>query len=266
MAGSAEHPVTIRPIDAGQPFGAVAVLGDGSQRTTIRHLDLSGGSDAWVRGARFSGALSIHYQRDVEISHAAIHGNHGDTGLSITYASGLLADSAVTGNRAAQIDLNYFDGVVRGNRLAGPIPTDGLSRGMNVIGSRLVATNNEVSGVVDTAVRVAENSAVLFAANTYRDNGLALAVTDLSTVYVHADNVFSANELDVRAFLHKDHFGGGTVVLAGETDSAGMSVETDRLSSVVHVARAVIEQLRPSETPPAGVVPALAALSDAPKR
>ena len=55
MAGSAEHPVTIRPIDAGQPFGA-AVLGDGSQRTTIRHLDLSGGSETWVRGARFSGA------------------------------------------------------------------------------------------------------------------------------------------------------------------------------------------------------------------
>ena len=53
MAGSAEHPVTIRPIDAGQPFGAVAVLGDGSQRTTIRHLDLSGGSETWVRGARF---------------------------------------------------------------------------------------------------------------------------------------------------------------------------------------------------------------------
>ena len=265
MAGSAEHPVTIRPIDAGQPFGAVAVLGDGSQRTTIRHLDLSGGSDAWVRGARFSGALSIHYQRDVEISHAAIHGNHGDAGLSVTYASGLLADSAVTGNRAAQIDLNYFDGVVRGNRVAGS-DADRTDRGMNVIGSRLVATNNEVSGFVDTGVRVAENSAVLFAANTWRDNGLALAVTDLSTVYLHADNVFSMNELDVSAFLHKDHFGGATVVLAGETDSAGMSVETDRLSSVVHVARAVIEQLRPATIPPAGVVPALAALSGVPRR
>ena len=265
MAGSAEHPVTIRPIDAGQPFGAVAVLGDGSQRTSIRHLDLSGGSDAWVRGARFSGALSIHYQRDVEISHAAIHGNHGNAGLSVTYASGLLADSAVSGNRAAQIDLNYFDGVVRGNRLAGS-DVDRTDRGMNVTGSRLVATNNEVSGFVDTAVRVAESSDVLFAANTWRDNGLALAVTDLSTVYVHADNVFSANVLDVSAVLHKDHFGGATVVLAGETDSGGWSVETDRLSSVVHVARTVIEQLRPATIPPAGVMSALTALSNAPKR
>ena len=264
VAGSVEHPVTIRPIDGGQPFGAVAVLGDGSQRTTIRHLDLSGGSDAWVRGARFSGALSIHYQRDLQVSHSAIHGNHGDAGLSITYASGLLADSAVSGNRAAQIDLNYFDGVVRGNRVAG---SDALrtDRGMDLIGSRLVATNNEVSGFEDTGVRVAESSAVLLAANTWRDNGLALAVTDLSTVYVHADNAFNTNELDVRAFLQKDHFGGGTVVLAGATDSAGRSIETDRLSSVVHVARTVIEQLRPSEITPTGVVPALAGLSGVPR-
>ena len=266
VAGSARNPVTVRPIDPVQPFGAVAVLGDGSQRTTVRHLDLSGGSDAWVRGARFSGALSIHYQREVEVSHASINGNHGDAGLSIKYARGRLADSVFMGNRVAQLDLHYFDGVVRGNRLSGAVPSGRSGSGLDATGSRLVATDNEFSGFMGAGVGVGESSEALMAANAFRDTALAIAVTDLSTAYVHADNVFGANNLDVSASMQKRHFGGGTVVLAGETGRAGLSVETDRLSSVVHVATAAIERLRPSEIPPAGVVASLSELSVVPRR
>ncbi len=261
MAGSAGNPVTVRPIDSGQPFGTVAVLGDGSQRTTIRHLDLSGGSDAWVRGARFSGALSIHYQHDVEVSHASIHGNQGDAGLSIKYARGLLADSVFTGNQVNQIGLDYFDGVVRGNRLTGSGAADQQTGGLDVTGSRLVATGNEFSGFGETGVRAAENSDVLFAANTWRDNALAMAVTDLSTVYLHDDNEFGTNDLDVSAFLHKPYFGGGTVVLAGDAGPAGLSVVTDRQSRMANVSRNSIERLRPTEIPPAEVVSSLTDLS-----
>ena len=113
---------------------------------------------------------------------------------------------------------------------------------------------------------VGESSEALLAANTFRDAALAIEVTDLSTAYVHADNVFDANELDVSASMQKRHFGGGTVVLAGEPGRAGLSVETDRLSSVVHVAAAAIERLRPSEIPPAGVESSLTELSAVPRR
>ena len=266
VAGSAGNPVTVRPLDPVQPFGVVAVLGDGSQRTSVRYLDLSGGSDAWVGGARFSGALSIHYQREVEVSHASIGGNHGDAGLSIKYARGRLSDSVFMGNRVAQVDLHYFDGVVRSNRLAGTVASGRTGSGLHATGSRLVATGNEFSGFMDSGVGVGESSEALLAANTLSDNALALAVTDLSTAYVHADNVFGANELDVSASMQKRHFGGGTVVFAGNTRPAGMSVETDRVSSVVHVAAAAIERLRPSEIPPAGVVASLSELSVAPGR
>ena len=266
MAGSAGNPVTVRPIDAGQPFGTVAVLGDGSQRTTIRHLDLSGGSDAWVRGARFSGALSIHYQDDVEVSHASIHGNQGEGGLSIKYARGLLAHSVFSGNRVHQMDLDYFDGVVRDNRLTGAGAADRHPGGLDVTGSRLVATGNEFSGFMEPGVRVGESSDVLFAANTWRDNALALAVTDLSTVYLHDDNEFSSNDLDVNAFLQKPHFGGGTLVLAEDADSAGLSVETDRLSRIANVSHTAIERLRPAEISPADVVSSLTDLSVASRR
>ena len=115
-------------------------------------------------------------------------------------------------------------------------------------------------------MRVGESSDVLFAANTWRDNALALAVTDLSTVYLHDDNEFSSNDLDVNAFLQKPHFGGGTLVLAEDADSAGLSVETDRLSRIAHVSHTAIERLRPAEIPPAGVVTSLTDLSVVPRR
>ena len=261
LAGSAPNPVTIRPIDADKPFGTVAVLGDGSQRTTIRHLDLSGGSDAWVRGVRFSGALSIHYQHEVEVSHASIQGNHGEAGLSVMYARGRVADSVFTGNRGSQINLEYFDGVVRRNRLAGSVPSGRKGSGLDVTGSRLVATNNEFSGFMETGVRVGESGEALFAANTFSDNALAMAVTDLSTMYLHEDNLFATNDLDVSAFLQKPYFGGGTVVLAGDAGPAGLSLVTDRLSTIAYVSHAAIERLRPTEIPPADVVSSLTDLS-----
>ena len=99
IGGSADQPVTIRSIEPGHPFGAVAVVGDGSQRTEVSHLVLSGGSDAWLDGAHFAGALSIHYQDWVSVSHTTIRDNHGADGLSIKYAAGAVSDSSFTGNR-----------------------------------------------------------------------------------------------------------------------------------------------------------------------
>ena len=195
------------------------------------------------------------------MSHVSIHANQGDGGLSIKYARGLLADSVFSGNRVNQLGLDYFDGVVRGNRLTGSGAADQHTGGLDVTGSRLVATGNEFSEFGETGVRVAESSDVLFAANTWRDNALAMAVTDLSTVYLHDDNVFSTNDLDVSAFLQKPHFGGGTVVRAGDAGPAGLSVETDRLSGIASVPHAAIERLGPSEIPPDRVVSSLTDLS-----
>ena len=119
IGGSADQPVTIRPIEPGQPFGAVAVVGDGTQRTEVSYLELSGGSDAWLDGAQFAGALSIHYQDRVSVSHTTIRDNQGADGLSIKYAAGAVSDSSFTGNRDDQVDLEYFDGLVRGQPVRG---------------------------------------------------------------------------------------------------------------------------------------------------
>ena len=261
ISGSADQPVTIRPIEPGQPFGAVAVVGDGSERTEVNYLELSGASDAWLDGARFSGALSIHYQDRVSVSHTTIRDNQGADGLSIKYAAGAVSDSSFTGNRDDQVDLEYFDGLVRGNRFEGARTGDPNGDGLDLRGSRVVVVNNELTGAADKAASVGEQSEALFVANRVGHSAIGVAVKDLSTAYLY-DNRFEENRRDVRAYLNKPFFGGGRVVLAGAGPrEADLSVDIDDRSALTRISADAIERVDPTGMRPERVVESLSALS-----
>ena len=261
ISGSADQPVTIRPIEPGQPFGAVAVVGDGSQRTEVNYLELSGGSDAWLDGAQFAGALSIHYQDRVSVSHTTIRDNQGTDGLSIKYAAGVVSDSRFTGNRDDQVDLEYFDGIVRDSRFEGAPSGDPNGDGLDLRGSRVVVVNNELTGAADKAASVGEQSEALFVSNRLGHSTIGVAVKDLSTAYLY-DNRFEENSLDVRANMKKPFFGGGRVVFAGAGPrQADLSVDIDERSTQIRIPADAIERLDLTGMRPKRVVESLRALS-----
>ena len=263
IGGSADQPVTIRSIEPGQPFGAVAVVGDGSQLTEVNYLELSGGSDAWLDGARFSGALSIHYQDTVSMSHTTIRDNQGADGLSIKYAAGAVSDSRFTGNRDDQVDLEYFDGLVRGNRFESTPIGDPNGDGLDLRGSRVVVVNNELTGAADKAASVGEQSEALFFSNRFGHSAIGVAVKDLSTAYLY-DNRFEENGRDVRATMKKPFFGGGRVVFAGAGPrQADLSVDIDERSTQFRIPAGVVERFDLTGLQPGRVVESLSALSAA---
>ena len=261
IGGSADQPVTIRSIEPGQPFGAVAVVGDGIQRTEVTYLELSGGSDAWLDGAHFAGALSIHYQDWVSVSHTKIRDNRGADGLSIKYAAGAVSDSSFTGNRDDQVDLEYFDGIVRDSRFESAPSGDPNGDGLDLRGSRVVVVNNELTGAADKAASVGEESEVLFVANRVGHSAIGVAVKDLSTAYLY-DNRFEENRRDVRATMKKPFFGGGRVVFAGTGPrQADLSVDIDDESTLTRIPADAVERLEPTDMRPERVVESLRALS-----
>ena len=263
ISGSADQPVTIRPIEPGQPFGAVAVIGDGSQRTEVTHLELSGGSDAWLDGAQFSGALSIHYQDTVSMSHTTIRDNQGADGLSIKYAAGVVSDSSFTGNRDDQVDLEYFDGIVRGSRFESAPNGDPNGDGLDLRGSRVVVVNSELTGAADKAASVGEESEVLFVSNRVGDSTIGVAVKDLSTAYLY-DNRFDENGHDVRAAMKKRFFDGGHVVFLGDGQrEVDLSTDIDDRSTLTRMPADAVEGLDPTALRPESVVESLSALSNA---
>ena len=263
IGGSAAQPVTIRPIEPGQPFGAVAVVGNGTQYTEVTYLELSGGSDAWLDGAHFAGALSIHYQDRVSVSHTTIRENQGADGLSIKYAAGVVSDSSFTGNRDDQVDLEYFDGLVRGNRFEGARTGDPNGDGLDLRGSHVVVVNNELTGAADKAASVGEESEVLFVSNRVGHSTIGVAVKDLSTAYLY-DNRFEENGRDVRATMKQPFFGGGRVVFAGAGPrQADLSVDIDDRSTQIRMPAGVVERIDLTGLQPEHVVEAFSALSDA---
>ena len=263
ISGTADQPVTIRPIEPGQPFGSVAVVGDGSQRTDVTYLELSGGSDAWLDGAQFSGALSIHYQDRVSVSHTTIRDNQGADGLSIKYAAGAVTDSSFTGNRDDQVDLEYFDGIVRDSRFESAPSGDSNGDGLDLRGSRVVVVNNELNGAADKAASVGEESEALFVSNRVGHSAIGVAVKDLSTAYLY-DNRFEENRRDVRATMKKSFFGGGRVVFVGAGPrAADLSVDIDDHSTLTRMPAGAVERLDPTGMRPERVVESFSALSDA---
>ena len=263
IGGTADQPVTIRPIEPGQPFGSVAVVGDGTQRTEVTYLELSGGSDAWLDGARFAGALSVHYQDLVSVSHTTIRDNHGDDGLSIKYAAGAVADSSFKGNRDDQVDLEYFDGLVRDSRFESAPTGDTNGDGLDLRGSRVVVVNNVLTGAADKAASVGEESEALFVSNHFGDSAIGVAVKDLSTAYLY-HNRFEANRRDVRATMKQRFFGGGRVVFVGAGPrEADLSVDIDQRSTLIRMPADAIERVDPTGMRPERVVESLGALSAA---
>ena len=263
ISGSSDQPVTIRPIETGQPFGAVAVVGDGSQRTDVTYLELSGGSDAWLDGAHFAGALSIHYQHRVSVSHTTIYDNQGADGLSIKYAAGAVTDSSFTGNRDDQVDLEYFDGLVRDNRFESAPSGDSNGDGLDLRGSRVVVVNNELTGATGKAASVGEESEVLFVSNRVGQSAIGVAVKDLSTAYLY-DNRFEENRRDVRATMKQPFFGGGRVVFVGAGPrEADLSVDIDDRSTLTRMPAGAVERLDLTGMRPERVVESFSALSAA---
>ena len=263
IGGSADQPVTIRSIEPGQPFGAVAVVGDGTQRTEVTYLELSGGSDAWLDGAQFAGALSIHYQDRVSVSHTTIRDNEGADGLSIKYAAGAVSDSSFTGNRDDQVDLEYFDGIVRDNRFKSAPSGDSNGDGLDLRGSRVVVVNNDLTGAADKAASVGEQSEALFVSNRVGHSTIGVAVKDLSTAYLY-DNRFDENRRDVHATMKKPFFGGGRMVFVGAGPwQADLSVDIDDRSTLTRIPADAVERVDLTGLAPERIVESFSALSEA---
>ena len=68
------------------------------------------------------------------MSHTTIRDNQGADGLSIKYAAGAVSDSSFTGNRDDQVDLEYFDGLVRDSRFESAPTGDQNGDGLDLPG------------------------------------------------------------------------------------------------------------------------------------
>lgn len=248
ILGTESDPVTITSIKPNEPFGSVGVLGDRTATSTIRHLRLSNGNERWVNGVYFSGALSLHYNGQVEVVDSVIERNHADDGLNVKYGEINIQRCLFRDNAADQVDLDLCDGTVADSRFLIEQLRDANGDGLDVSGSTIVVQGCRFEGFADKGMSVGEASNMVCRDNRYLANTVGIAVKDSSNVCL-TENLFSANTVDVDVFQKKTIFAGGSVFfdrLPGDLKLFLDVKSTARLpadpESFAHLAESIVNQ------------------------
>ncbi|MBS3069307.1 right-handed parallel beta-helix repeat-containing protein [Candidatus Micrarchaeota archaeon] len=217
--GTQESPILIRPCLPSEKFGVFAIVGPNQGTSNIQYLDISGGSEAYIKGAYFSGALSIYYA-DASISNSKIHHNNADDGLNVKHSKVSINASEFYSNFADSADLDFCEGSVKDSVFSPKIykkgkppeyaPLDINGDGLDISGSHLLVQNNSFFGMLDKGMSIGENSYAALLSNSFRSNRLGVAVKDLSHV-LFVGNSVSSNTVAMSAYRKKEIFGGGKI-------------------------------------------------------
>jgi hypothetical protein len=243
VRGTAERPVRVRGLSPPAPWGVLAAQGSGVDRldraprrprSEIDHLILEGGSEDALKGAFYSGQLSVYHQ-DLVMRNAALSGSFAADSLSVKYGHVAIADSSFTDSAADAIDLDWTDGTVTRSRFEGTGPG---GDGLDLSGSTVEVEDSVFAGAGDKCLSVGEASSLRLRGSLLRDCAIGVASKDRSHADI-ADSVFLRNGRDLAAYRKKPIFGGATIraerlllVGAGEPPEADVLSEIDILASV----------------------------------
>jgi hypothetical protein len=229
ILGTKEDNVIIASINNDKPFGSIGVLGGKDSTSNINYLVLSNGSERWINNVHFSGGLSIHYNKQVNITNTTIKYNNADDGLNIKYSKELnIRNSLFESNYSDQIDLDYCNGTIEDSRFVYKVKkTNNNGDGLDISGSIIVANNNKYKYFPDKGISVGENSLIYINSNSFIGNNSGVAVKDFSKAYL-VHNKFYNNTTDLGLYQKKQIFGGGIAYV----DDRNMKVTKDDNSMV----------------------------------
>jgi hypothetical protein len=203
--GTSTEPVKVLSHYEDSSFGSFAILGSANNpaKVVLNNFIIGGGSEAVINGTYFSSQLSIHYS-DTLIKDSQIMNSTSDDGINIKFSYIQILDSAFYNNFADQIDLDYSNGIVSGNKFYYSKPVmEGLSTdGLDISGSVMVIRNNIFEGMTDKGISVGESSNAIILENSFTENYSAIAVKDNSEVCI-ISNDYLRNIIDINPYVKK---------------------------------------------------------------
>jgi len=233
ILGTERNPVVIKAQFRDRPFGTFGIVGS---RSTINWLDLSGGSEKYVNGIYFSGALSIYDAGEVKIENSKIHGNYADDGLNIKNADVFIIGSRFYDNSVDQFDCDFCRGIIADSEFVAADSDEVDGDGLDLSGSEIIVRRSEFQKFRDKGVSIGEDTlALLYENNLVNNPGSSVAVKDSSHVFF-IDNIFRNNKKAITSYQKKQMFGGGFSYLYGNTfESNEKDYELDKKSKIYNI-------------------------------
>jgi parallel beta-helix repeat protein len=225
--GTSQHPITVtRKRDQGQ-FGVIAMILDKPENIQINHLNLTGGSAAFVNGIFYNGAVSIH-NGTVRMNSCTIRDCQSDDGINFKNSTVQINNSTFIDNKSDHIDLDFCRALVDSNNFIN-VDSQNTGDAIDLSGSMVILKNNKLSRSGDKAISVGEQSKVIIYNNIINNNKIGIAVKDSSKALI-SHNTFSSNETNLSCYMKKGIFDGGTAYLYDNANLPSYSIQLDDLS------------------------------------
>ncbi|MBI4489162.1 MAG: CotH kinase family protein [Deltaproteobacteria bacterium] len=196
-------PIVFTAADKSHPWGVFAVLGEHAGGSHFEYVIVEYGSEDYVNGAFFSGALSA-YSAPVHVEHSIFRYNKGDDGLNIKGAAATVLQSLFYENHADGLDVDTSAAKIVENQFVNN-GNDAIDIG-DFASPRIIG--NWIEGSKDKGISVGEHSMALIVNNLILRCNVGIAIKDLSEATV-VNNTIMANVDAISAYKKKEMFGGG---------------------------------------------------------
>ncbi len=243
MRGTDLNPVFIRPTDNAQPFGSIAVNGNGSTRVRIRGLQMSGGSDLLLDGIRHGGMLSF-INANVRMDNCNIGSTFGDASISQRRGTLAMSDCYLVGAQHGYVDVAEVNGSVE--RCAFIQPAGGgdatVRAALAMRSSHMLVRGCTFADLPFTALRAGRTTEALITGCQFTNNATAMRGSDGAQLDVDACTFTGNNKVFV---LHRDKvvLGGATLTLYANTMVGNTTEQEVDASSTVKTGTAVDPKL-----------------------
>lgn len=229
ISGTKDHPVVVRNQYKTKPFGSFAVSGNGESLVQIAGLQVDGGSEGYIDGAYYSGALSLYDHRSIKIVNSSVINASAEDGLNIKRSAVHIHDSSFFNNFSDQVDMENVEGIVQSSEFS--MPDKSYSRsdvdGLDVSHSVVVLKDNRFLNMSDKGLSIGEKSSAVIVGNVFHENDIGIAVKDESRCYL-PQSQFEHNRINIYAYKIRGIYNGSAVWLS---EFALNQVEPDKLNS-----------------------------------
>ena len=202
--GTPWYPIRIKKAGT-NPWGVFAVLNaDGNSQ--IQHAEFSGGSEAFINGAFFSGMVAFHASK-VSISDSKFRDAHGDDALNIKYVPSDLTRLKFENNSADGIDIDAApSGILEDIRITTNENAAGEGGdGVDLSWSNVTIRNVDVEGSKDKCISIGEKSEPVIQDVSLKGCNMGIAVKDGANATIERAEIID-NEIGIATYIKKPFF------------------------------------------------------------
>lgn len=216
--GTADSPITLRPVDGKKGWQGIAVMRAGA-RSQFRHVRVIHTTGVAKPGWFLTGGVTF-YESDVDIVGTTFRGHNGEDALNTVRSDFVVDGTTFDTTLSDAFDSDFSTGKIMRSTFIN-IGTAGGGDAVDTSGSTVEITDSKFRQVSDKAISVGEASTVTASGIDIDDTGTGLASKDRSTLKATNITIKGAKFAALTAYIKKPEYGGATIIADDITVDGG---------------------------------------------